>query len=75
MVAASPAGVAAKLARLSEARRASASLLAGTPEQVIAHYRPLVAAGLEYFIGVVPFEDHETLELLAERVVPALQPG
>jgi alkanesulfonate monooxygenase SsuD/methylene tetrahydromethanopterin reductase-like flavin-dependent oxidoreductase (luciferase family) len=75
VLAATPAGVAAKLARLSEARRASASLLAGTPDEVIAYYRPLAAAGLEYFIGVVPFDDHETLELLAERVVPALQPG
>jgi alkanesulfonate monooxygenase SsuD/methylene tetrahydromethanopterin reductase-like flavin-dependent oxidoreductase (luciferase family) len=73
VVAPTAAAVAAKLDRLSEARRSSPSLLAGTPEQVIAHYRPLVAAGLEYFVGVVPFDDHETLELLAERVVPALQ--
>jgi alkanesulfonate monooxygenase SsuD/methylene tetrahydromethanopterin reductase-like flavin-dependent oxidoreductase (luciferase family) len=49
-----------------------ASLDAGTPEDVIAYYRALAAAGIQYFIPVLLGLDGETLELLADRVVPAV---
>jgi len=47
--------------------------LFGTPEDAIAFYRPLVAAGLRYFIvNLATYDDLETARLLAERVFPAL---
>jgi alkanesulfonate monooxygenase SsuD/methylene tetrahydromethanopterin reductase-like flavin-dependent oxidoreductase (luciferase family) len=47
--------------------------LFGTPEQAIAYYRPLVEAGMRYFIvNLATYEDTETARLLAERVLPAL---
>jgi alkanesulfonate monooxygenase SsuD/methylene tetrahydromethanopterin reductase-like flavin-dependent oxidoreductase (luciferase family) len=45
----------------------------GTPEEAVAFYRPLVAAGLRYFlINLTAYDDLETARLLAERVIPAL---
>jgi alkanesulfonate monooxygenase SsuD/methylene tetrahydromethanopterin reductase-like flavin-dependent oxidoreductase (luciferase family) len=48
-------------------------LLAGTPRELIDYYRGRVAAGMQYF--VVSPRDDETLRLLAEKVMPELQPG
>jgi alkanesulfonate monooxygenase SsuD/methylene tetrahydromethanopterin reductase-like flavin-dependent oxidoreductase (luciferase family) len=45
----------------------------GTPEEAVVFYRPLVAAGLRYFIvNITAYDDLETARLLAERVIPAL---
>jgi alkanesulfonate monooxygenase SsuD/methylene tetrahydromethanopterin reductase-like flavin-dependent oxidoreductase (luciferase family) len=47
--------------------------LYGTPEDAIAYYRPLVEAGLRYFIvNLATYEDGETARLLAREVLPAL---
>jgi alkanesulfonate monooxygenase SsuD/methylene tetrahydromethanopterin reductase-like flavin-dependent oxidoreductase (luciferase family) len=48
------------------------SLLAVTPEEAIAHYRGLVAAGVQYFMVQLMGNDVETLRLLGERVLPAV---
>ena len=49
-----------------------ASLVAGTPADVVAYYRALATAGIQYFIPTLLGSDEETLELLADRVVPAV---
>jgi alkanesulfonate monooxygenase SsuD/methylene tetrahydromethanopterin reductase-like flavin-dependent oxidoreductase (luciferase family) len=49
------------------------SMIAGTPEEVCARYRPLIAAGMQYCIAVVVGDDRETLRLLAEEVLPMLR--
>ena len=48
-------------------------MVAGTPSEVIAHYTPLVRAGLQHFLAFVFGNDMDTLRLLAERVVPELR--
>jgi len=45
-----------------------------TPDEAIAHYRRLVEAGVQYFIPAMNGNDEETLRLLAQEVVPAVQP-
>jgi hypothetical protein len=51
------------------------SIVAMTPDEAITYYRGLVAAGVQYFIPAVNGFDEETLRLLAEEVIPAVQPG
>jgi alkanesulfonate monooxygenase SsuD/methylene tetrahydromethanopterin reductase-like flavin-dependent oxidoreductase (luciferase family) len=46
-------------------------LVAGTPPQVTMYYRVLVEAGIRYFI-VQCRSDRETVQLLAEKVMPQL---
>ena len=46
--------------------------MAGTPGEVIAHYAPLVRAGLQHFLAMVYGSDIDTVRLLAERVIPEL---
>lgn len=47
----------------------------GTPEEAVTHVRGLVEAGFRYIIfGMGPF-DRETLQLTAERVIPAVVAG
>jgi hypothetical protein len=48
------------------------SLVVGTPGDAVAYYRPLVAAGMRYFIPTLLDNDFETLRLLAREVIPAL---
>lgn len=48
------------------------STLAMTPDEAIVHYRDLVAAGVQYFMASHWGQDLETLHLLAERVIPAV---
>jgi alkanesulfonate monooxygenase SsuD/methylene tetrahydromethanopterin reductase-like flavin-dependent oxidoreductase (luciferase family) len=48
------------------------SLFAGTPDDAISYYRGLAEAGIQYFIPTILGLDEETLELLADRVVPAV---
>jgi alkanesulfonate monooxygenase SsuD/methylene tetrahydromethanopterin reductase-like flavin-dependent oxidoreductase (luciferase family) len=81
VLAETPAAVVAKLDRLPAHVLDfwRSSLVAGTPAEVIAHYRGLMTAGVRYFIAGFlrgPLErDETTLRLLAERVMPALQAG
>jgi alkanesulfonate monooxygenase SsuD/methylene tetrahydromethanopterin reductase-like flavin-dependent oxidoreductase (luciferase family) len=47
--------------------------VAASPEQAVAMYRSLVAAGIEYFvITTLDASDTETIRLLAERVIPSV---
>ena len=46
------------------------STLAGTPDEAIAHFRALIAAGVQYFVVAVWGNDTETLRLLGKRVLP-----
>jgi len=50
------------------------SIIAMTPDEAIAYYRQLIAAGAQYFIPAMNGNDEETLRLLAREVVPAVQP-
>jgi alkanesulfonate monooxygenase SsuD/methylene tetrahydromethanopterin reductase-like flavin-dependent oxidoreductase (luciferase family) len=47
--------------------------LAGTPEEIVQAYRPLLAAGMQYCNAFVVGDDTETLELLSKEVIPALR--
>jgi alkanesulfonate monooxygenase SsuD/methylene tetrahydromethanopterin reductase-like flavin-dependent oxidoreductase (luciferase family) len=48
-------------------------LFAGTPEGAVQRLRALVEAGFEYLIpSVLPFDFDESLQLLAQRVMPAV---
>ena len=49
------------------------SMVAATVPEAIAYYNGLVEAGLNYFIASVWGADIETLQLLAERVIPELR--
>jgi len=60
-------------ARIPDAKLNSQPLFA-TPDQAIAHYEALLDAGAEYFLATVNGHDQETVDLLAERVLPALEP-
>ena len=52
-------------------RRAQPSaFMTGTPERMIAYYQSLADVGAQYFIMQVDSSDTETLELLANEVVP-----
>lgn len=64
----------AKLAALPRLA-AMPSLVAGTPEEIVAYYRALVEAGMQYFIAALPEFDVETLRLLGREVIPALTAG
>ena len=48
------------------------SLFAGTPDDAITYYRALAGAGIQYFIPTILGFDEETVELLADRVIPAV---
>ncbi len=64
----------AKVATMPPPLRAlfQTSLLAVTVDEAIAHYQGLVAAGVQYFMATLWGHDLETLRLLAERVIPAV---
>jgi alkanesulfonate monooxygenase SsuD/methylene tetrahydromethanopterin reductase-like flavin-dependent oxidoreductase (luciferase family) len=49
------------------------SLVAGTPDEAIAHFSHLLRAGLQYFIAFVYGNDLETIRLLAEKVIPEVR--
>jgi alkanesulfonate monooxygenase SsuD/methylene tetrahydromethanopterin reductase-like flavin-dependent oxidoreductase (luciferase family) len=62
----------AKLVTFPIPELSRAGAVFGTPEEVTAHYQSLVDVGVQYFIvGVAP-GDTETLQLLAQKVMPAL---
>jgi hypothetical protein len=51
------------------------ALHGSTPGETVAHFRDLVAAGVQYFMLMLWPGDQETLRLLSEQVIPALQSG
>lgn len=74
VLAETPAALEAKRAALPSVYHRLQQGLYATPEDAIAFYRPLVAAGLRYFIPqLATYDDLETARLLAERVFPALE--
>lgn len=58
-------------ARIPDAKLDTRPLFA-TPAQAVSHYRQLMDAGVEYFMATVNGKDLETVDLLADQVVPAL---
>jgi alkanesulfonate monooxygenase SsuD/methylene tetrahydromethanopterin reductase-like flavin-dependent oxidoreductase (luciferase family) len=60
-------------ARIPDAKLDTRPLFA-TPDEAIAHYDKLLDAGVEYFLVTVNGQDAETVDLLTERVIPALEP-
>ena len=71
VLAATPARLQAKLPGLG-LRGASAN--AGTPGELVARLRPIVAAGMRYLIAnLAAYDDLETAQLLAEQVLPQLR--
>jgi alkanesulfonate monooxygenase SsuD/methylene tetrahydromethanopterin reductase-like flavin-dependent oxidoreductase (luciferase family) len=53
---------------LPEAETIPLLIVAGTPDQITAYFRALIAAGVQYLIAGGP--DAETVRLLAEQVMP-----
>ena len=49
------------------------TIVAGTPAEVIAHFKRLLRAGLQYFIAFVYGNDLETIRLLAQEVIPEVR--
>ena len=47
------------------------ALFAGTPDETIAFYQDLVAAGFRYFIANILDGDHDTIELMGKHLIPA----
>jgi alkanesulfonate monooxygenase SsuD/methylene tetrahydromethanopterin reductase-like flavin-dependent oxidoreductase (luciferase family) len=60
-------------ARIPDAKLNTVPLFA-TPDEAIAHYDGLLDAGAQYFMATVNGRDTETIDLLTERVLPALRP-
>ena len=57
-----------------ERRGDSGLLTVGTAEKAIAHYRAMVAQGIQYFtVNLGDTADRETLRILAEDVMPAVR--
>lgn len=49
------------------------AFVVGSPETVAAHYRAILATGIQYFVVQVDSCEEETLELLAREVAPRVQ--
>jgi alkanesulfonate monooxygenase SsuD/methylene tetrahydromethanopterin reductase-like flavin-dependent oxidoreductase (luciferase family) len=60
-------------ARIPDANLNTSPLFA-TPDEAVSHYQHLVDAGVQYFLATVNGRDKETVDLLTERVLPALEP-
>jgi alkanesulfonate monooxygenase SsuD/methylene tetrahydromethanopterin reductase-like flavin-dependent oxidoreductase (luciferase family) len=75
MLGESQAAADAKLSQLSPFVRhlVDDSVMAMTPDAAVAYYRRLIEAGVQYFIPGIYGNDLETVHLLAEEVIPALQ--
>jgi len=74
MLSSTPARVEARVDAIPSATKAliQNSLFAGTPGDAITYYRALADAGIQYFIPTTLGLDEETVELLADRVIPAV---
>ena len=57
--------------RIPSIEHVTNAVVAGTPAQLVAYYRALVAAGMRYFV-VQCGQDAEALRLLGEEVAPSL---
>lgn len=53
-------------------RDGTRGIIHGTPEQVVAYYQAMVAAGIRYVVVQLDGEDRETIELLATQVMGAV---
>jgi alkanesulfonate monooxygenase SsuD/methylene tetrahydromethanopterin reductase-like flavin-dependent oxidoreductase (luciferase family) len=75
IMAETPATLRRKLAGMDQEKLAwcGDALFAGTPEETIAFYQRLVALGFQYFLLNILDGDHETIELAATTVLPALR--
>jgi alkanesulfonate monooxygenase SsuD/methylene tetrahydromethanopterin reductase-like flavin-dependent oxidoreductase (luciferase family) len=51
-------------------RSGKGTVFAAAPERAAAYYRALAAIGIQYFIVQLDADDHETITLLAQEVVP-----
>ncbi len=72
IIATTPSNLQAKLVTYPIPELSHPGAVSGTPAEVTAHYQALVNLGVQYFIvGVAP-GDTETLQLLAQEVMPAL---
>ncbi|MGI9253439.1 MAG: LLM class flavin-dependent oxidoreductase [Thermomicrobiales bacterium] len=73
ILAETPQALARKMAAMPQNVLAwcGAALFAGTPDEAIAFYRDLTAKGFQYFIANILAGDEESVELLAEAVLPA----
>jgi alkanesulfonate monooxygenase SsuD/methylene tetrahydromethanopterin reductase-like flavin-dependent oxidoreductase (luciferase family) len=60
-------------ARIPDAALRTVPLFA-TPEQAISHYQALSDAGIQFFLCQINGRDEETVQLLADVVVPAITP-
>jgi alkanesulfonate monooxygenase SsuD/methylene tetrahydromethanopterin reductase-like flavin-dependent oxidoreductase (luciferase family) len=47
------------------------ALFTGTPDETIAFYQDLVAAGFQYFIANILDGDYSTIELMGKHLIPA----
>ncbi len=74
MLAETPAGVQAKLDRFPKAVLAflEQTVLATTPGDAIERMKTLVDVGFQYFLFGISGNDVETLNLLTQRVIPAI---
>lgn len=65
----------AKLNRLPQGwlKMFGSSLIAGVPQEVITSYQALASAGVQYFICSLFQDDAETLQLLAEQIMPVVK--
>jgi alkanesulfonate monooxygenase SsuD/methylene tetrahydromethanopterin reductase-like flavin-dependent oxidoreductase (luciferase family) len=54
--------------------RFAPSTLAGTPRDAVAYFRALIEVGMRYFITFIYPKDAETVRLLAEQVIPEVEP-
>jgi alkanesulfonate monooxygenase SsuD/methylene tetrahydromethanopterin reductase-like flavin-dependent oxidoreductase (luciferase family) len=46
-----------------------------TVDEAVAHYQALTDAGMQYFLATVNSRDTETVDLLAQQLMPALKPA
>ena len=47
------------------------ALFAGTPDETVAFYRELIAAGFQYFIANILAQDLDTIDLMNKHLLPA----
>jgi alkanesulfonate monooxygenase SsuD/methylene tetrahydromethanopterin reductase-like flavin-dependent oxidoreductase (luciferase family) len=74
LLATTPERVDAKVAALGPLFADDGRRNMGTPEHLIERLRPVLATGIDYVVvNLTGYDDTETLELLADQVVPRVQ--
>jgi probable F420-dependent oxidoreductase len=71
VVAETPGRVQEKLGLLPQSMRETTGGIAGSPREVVDALRPLIEAGVQYFIFIA--SDLDSVRLLAERVIPEVE--